>query len=76
MSTNPGANELWDMLEEAEEWVENQRRHLAGLTGQEREVLYWRICRQEQQLEVARNALREAEDQRFIVEVLGDLGRL
>ena len=74
--TNPGANELWVMLEEAQEWVEDQRRQLAGLTGKEREVLYWRIWRQEQQLEVARNALREAEDQRFIVNVLGDLGRL
>jgi hypothetical protein len=74
--TNPGANELWVMLEEAQEWVEDQRRQLAGLTGNEREALYWSICRQEQQLEVARNALREAEDQRFIVDVLGDLGRL
>ncbi len=73
---NRGANELWVMLEEAQEWVEDQRRQLAGLTGHEREVLCWRICRHEQQLEVARNALREAEDQRFIVDVLGDLGRL
>jgi hypothetical protein len=73
---NPGANELWVMLEEAQEWVEDQHRQLAGLTGPEREVLYWSIWRQEQQLEVARNALREAEDQRFIVDVLGDLGRL
>ena len=41
--TNPGANELWVMLEEAEEWVVDQRLQLAGLTGQEHEVLYWRI---------------------------------
>ena len=42
---NPGANELWVMLEEAQEWVEDQHRQLAGLTGHEREVLYWRIWR-------------------------------
>ena len=43
--TNPGANELWVMLEEAQDWVEDQRHQLAGLTGHEREVLYWRIWR-------------------------------
>ena len=37
--TNPGANELWVMLEEAQEWVEDQHRQLGGLTGHEREVL-------------------------------------